>query len=185
MHDCLVLNASFEPLRPMPVRRALRLVMHGKAEVVESHGATIRSASHEVARPVVIRLKKFVRVPRRFRRSVSNTFLFARDQYTCQYCGRKEPELGKREFLNRDHIIPQSQGGQNTWENCVTACSSCNAKKDNKTPRAAGMKLRSVPVEPTLVHLRWRVRALTPIQQKYITLFYGPEWLEQIPRSDR
>ena len=182
MHDCLVLNASFEPLRPMPMRRALRLVMQGKAEVVESHGATIRSASHEVARPVVIRLKKFVRVPRRFRRSVSNTFLFARDQYTCQYCGRTESELGKREFLNRDHIIPQSQGGQNTWENCVTACSTCNAKKDNKTPRAAGMKLRSVPVEPTLVHLRWRVRGLTPIQQKYITLFYGPEWLEQIPR---
>jgi 5-methylcytosine-specific restriction endonuclease McrA len=185
MQQVLVLNASFEPLRPMPMRRALRLVLQQKAEIVEADECEIRSMSASMARPVVIRLKKFVRVPPRFRRSVSNTFLFARDQYRCQYCGRHERELGKREFLNRDHVIPQSQGGANTWENCVTACSSCNAKKDDKTLRAAGMKLLSVPVEPTLVHLRWHVRSLTAIQQKYITMFYGEAWLKQIPRHVR
>jgi 5-methylcytosine-specific restriction endonuclease McrA len=182
---CLLLNSSYEPLRPLPVKRALRLVLKGKADVVEAVEPPIRSASASAPRPVVIRLKKFVRIPRRFRRSVSNTFLFARDGYQCQYCGRHEHELRKREFLNRDHVMPISQGGLNTWENCVTACSSCNAKKDDKRPTDVGMTLLSVPTEPTLVHLRWQVRSLTETQRKYITEFYGVEWAKALPVRPR
>src|SRR5947209_19196046 len=86
---CLALNASFEPLTMVEVRRALRLVIDGKAEIVESDPASVvRSASLSMPRPVVIRLMKFVHVPRRFRRQVTNSFLFARDHYKCQYCGR-------------------------------------------------------------------------------------------------
>lgn len=179
MSNCLLLNASFEPLRPLPLRRALRLVMDGKAEILEADGH-VGVPSGRVARPAVIRLKKFIHVPRRFRKSVNNTFLFARDGYTCQYCGRHQRELSHREGLNRDHVIPRSQGGENTWENCVTSCSTCNSRKDNRTPAQAGMALRSVPTEPMLVHLRWQVRRLTPAQQKYITMFYGEAWAEQL-----
>lgn len=173
---CLALNASMEPLKMMSLKRAIRLVLQGKAEVVEvDEGRALRSATSEIPRPLVIRLTKFIKVPRRFRRQVTNTFLFARDNYTCQYCGRHQSKLKAREFLNRDHIHPQSQGGENSWTNCVTACSSCNTRKENKTPKEAGMKLLSTPSEPHLVHLLWTVRNLTPQQEKYIRLFYGDE----------
>src|SRR6476660_3378603 len=86
---CLALNASFEPLTMVPVRRALRLVIEGKAEIVESDGAfLVRSERLAFPKPAIIRLVKFVHVPRRFRRQVTNTFLFARDSYRCQYCHR-------------------------------------------------------------------------------------------------
>ena len=81
---CLALNASYEPLTMVPVRRALRLVIDGKAEVVEAEGRPVYSERLAVPRPAVIRLVKFVHVPRRFRRQVTNTFLFARDDYRCQ-----------------------------------------------------------------------------------------------------
>jgi 5-methylcytosine-specific restriction endonuclease McrA len=183
---CLALNASFEPLTMVPVRRALRLVIDGKAEIVETDPArVVRSASLSLPRPAVIRLTKFVHVPRRFRRQVTNTFLFARDRYRCQYCGRSAAELKPREALTRDHLIPMSRGGTNEWTNVVTACSTCNTRKANHFPHEIGMHPLSVPVEPHFVHLSWAVRRLTPIQAKYIGVFYGPETLHQVERLER
>ena len=104
---CLALNASFEPLTMVPMRRALRLVIDGKAEIVEAdHDRVVRSERLTMPRPAVIRLTKFIHVPRRFRRQVTNTFLFARDRYRCQYCGRTQAELRPRESLTRDHLVP-------------------------------------------------------------------------------
>ena len=103
---CLALNASFEPLTMVPVRRALRLVIDRKAEIVEADGSVVRSERLAIPRPAVIRLVKFVHVPRRFRRQVTNTFLFARDNYRCQFCGRTQQELKHRECLTRDHLVP-------------------------------------------------------------------------------
>lgn len=178
---CLTLNASFEPLTLVPVRRALRLVIDGKAEIVEADaGRVVRSASLEVPRPAVIRLVKFVHVPRKFRRQVTNTFLFARDAYRCQFCGRSEPRLGFRECLTRDHLVPLSRGGTNDWTNVVTACSTCNTRKGNRLPDECGMRLLVTPVEPHFVSLTWAVRRLTPIQTKYIRMFYGEETLQQL-----
>src|SRR5689334_16418543 len=111
---CLALNASFEPLTMVPMRRALRLVIDGKAEIVEAdQDKVVRSERLTLPRPAVIRLTKFIHVPRRFRRQVTNTFLFARDRYRCQYCGRHATELKLREALTRDHLIPLSRGGTN------------------------------------------------------------------------
>ena len=91
---CLALNASFEPLTMVPLRRALRLVIDGKAEIVEADSdRVVRSEKLTLPRPAVIRLMRFIHVPRRFRRQVTNTFLFARDRYRCQYCGRMQMEL--------------------------------------------------------------------------------------------
>src|SRR5437016_13559503 len=131
---CLALNASFEPLTMVPVRRALRLVIDGKAEVVEAEGTPVHSERMAVPRPAVIRLVRFVHVPRKFRRQVTNTFLFARDSYRCQYCHRHRGQLRGREFLTRDHIIPLSRGGDNGWANVVTACSPCNNRKGSHLP---------------------------------------------------
>lgn len=177
---CLTLNASYEPLVMLPVQRAVRLVLDGRAELVEAHGTrVIRSAGRELPLPAVIRLVRFVYVPRRMRRGVTNTILFARDGYTCAYCGRRRDELRSREFLTRDHVLPQSRFARradaNTWDNCVTACSACNNRKADRTPQEAGMALRIVPAEPHFVHLEWSVRRLTPLQRKYVVQFFGKD----------
>jgi 5-methylcytosine-specific restriction endonuclease McrA len=177
----LALNASFEPLTMVPLKRALRLVIDGKAEIVEADGARpVRSERLAIPRPVVIRLTKFVHVPRRFRRQVTNTFLFARDHYRCQFCGRSVAELKPRESLTRDHLVPLSRGGTNDWTNVVTACSPCNTRKGNRLPEEIGMHPLAHPVEPHFVHLSWAVRRLTPTQAKYIRLFYGAAVLHQL-----
>jgi 5-methylcytosine-specific restriction endonuclease McrA len=178
---CLALNASYEPLTMVPVRRALRLVIDGKAEIVEAdQGRVLRSERLSVPRPAVIRLMKFIHVPRRFRRQVTNTFLFARDAYRCQFCGRPQAVLRTRECLTRDHLVPLSRGGTNSWTNVLTACSTCNARKGNHLPEEIGMHPLTVPSEPHFVHLAWAVRRLTPIQARYIRLFYGEDTLAQL-----
>ena len=178
---CLALNASFEPLTMVPMRRALRLVLDGKAEIIEADaGRFVHSERLTLPRPAVIRLVRFIHVPRRFRRQVTNTFLFARDRYRCQYCGRTAAELRPRESLTRDHLIPMSRGGTNDWTNVVTACSPCNTRKGNRMPEEIGMHPLTAPVEPHFVHLSWAVRRLTPAQSKYIKLFYGEDTLHQL-----
>ena len=177
---CLALNASYEPLVMLPVHRAVRLVLEGRAEIVETHGTrTLRSEGREVPFPAVIRLTRYVYVPRRMRRGVTNTILFARDGYTCAYCGRHRDALRGREFLTRDHVVPQSRFARraqaNTWDNCVTACSACNNRKADRTPREAGLTLRVAPTEPHFVVLEWSVRRLTPLQRKYVTQFFGAD----------
>ncbi len=173
---CLALNASFEPLTIVPARRAVRLVLDRKAEIIEADAErAFRSEREEIPVPLVIRLVRYVEVPRRFRRQVTNTFLFARDNYSCQYCGRHRSELKGRQFLTRDHILPLSRGGDNSWENVVTSCSPCNNRKGNRLPEEAGMKLLCEPREPNHVQLVWAVRRLTPAQAKYVGMFYGEE----------
>ena len=134
---CLALNASFEPLTIIPARRAVRLVLDGKAEILEKDGGRrFRSESRIIPCPSVIRLVRFVHVPRRFRRQVTNTFLFARDNYSCQYCGRRKNELRSRQFLTRDHVVPLSRGGATrgrTWLPVVLRVT---------TARATGFRVR-------------------------------------------
>lgn len=178
---CLALNASYEPLTMVPSRRAIRLVLDRKAEVLEvDSDRAFRSVDRELPCPAVIRLVRYVHVPRRFRRQVTNTFLFARDDYTCQYCGRHRSELRGRQFLTRDHVLPVSRGGDNLWENVVTACSPCNNRKGDRLPEEAGLHLLAVPREPNYVHLVWAVRRVTAIQGKYIGMFYGEDALQAV-----
>jgi 5-methylcytosine-specific restriction endonuclease McrA len=177
---CLAVNASFEPLAPIPVRRAVRLVLQGKAELVlGDEERPLRSADRAFARPAVIRLTRFVKVPRVFRRRVTNTWLFARDG-RCGYCLRAEGQLRPREFFTRDHVVPRSKGGRDEWTNVVTACNTCNNRKGDRTLAEAervGMRLRIVPAEPHLVHLTWNVRRMTPAQVRWVRLVYGEEYL--------
>lgn len=180
---CLALNASYEPLTLVPTRRAVRLVLDRKAEVLEvDDHRQFRSEHREVPYPTVIRLVRYVHVPRRFRRQVTNTFLFARDDYCCQYCGRHRSQLRGRQFLTRDHVLPVSRGGENTWDNVVTACSPCNNRKGNRLPHEVGMELRVDPREPDYVRLVWAVRRVTDIQARWIAMFYGEDAVEALRR---
>lgn len=75
---------------------------------------------------------------------LTNRTLFRRDQNVCAYCGSQF----SNSMLSRDHIHPQSKGGENDWMNVVTSCHSCNKRKDDRTPEDAGMKLLYVPYIP-------------------------------------
>lgn len=156
-------------------------MLAGKAEIVEAdQDALVRSVHVSIPRPIVIRLVRFVRVPRKFRRQVTNTFLFARDDYSCQYCLRSQRDLKTRECLTRDHVVPVSRNGTNQWDNVVTSCSTCNTRKGNRLPAECGMFPAKTPTEPHFVHLAWAVRRLTDIQAKYIALFYGTDTVAEL-----
>lgn len=76
--------------------------------------------------------------------SVSKDMLLARDRYVCAYCATKfSPK-----WLDVEHIYPRSRGGPTSWMNLVAACKACNARKANRTPEEAGMKLHYVPYVP-------------------------------------
>jgi 5-methylcytosine-specific restriction endonuclease McrA len=79
--------------------------------------------------------------------ALTNTALFARDQHLCLYCGR---EYG-RASLTRDHVVPLSHAGRDTWENVVAACFHCNSRKGGRTPQQAAMPLIAVPYRPSWI----------------------------------
>ena len=138
----LVLNATYEPINVCTVRRAVVLLLKEKAEVVEHAEYVLHSASTTIARPTVIRLVSYVRVPRDpHRRKITRRAVFARDDWTCQYCG-------SRANLTVDHVIPRSKGGTSSWENIVASCAPCNRRKGNALPRQAGMELLRQPRIP-------------------------------------
>jgi 5-methylcytosine-specific restriction endonuclease McrA len=140
----LVLNATYEPINVCTVRRAAVLLLKEKAELVEHATWELRSEHTSMARPVVIRLVTYVRVPRdTHRRKITRRAVFARDDWTCQYCGR-EAHSG----LTVDHVIPRSRGGQSVWENIVASCAPCNRKKGNRLPREVAMHPRNRPRAP-------------------------------------
>lgn len=140
MGRALVLNATYEPLCVVSARRAMVLVLKHKAELVHQDGGSYRSEHLSVPIPSVIRLKYFVKVPYRARATLSRRAVFVRDRFECQYCGSAAE--------NVDHVLPRSRGGTHTWENVVAACRPCNTRKENRTPKEAGMRLRSRPAAP-------------------------------------
>ena len=138
----LVLNATYEPIHVCTVRRAIVLLLKEKAEVLEHASYELHSATATIARPLVIRLVSYVRVPLRARRRrITRRAVFARDDWTCQYCGA-------RSNLTVDHVIPRSKGGQSVWENIVASCAPCNRRKGDRTPRQANMRPRQDPRTP-------------------------------------
>ena len=138
----LVLNATYEPINVCTVRRAVVLLLKERAELVERGLSELHSETSTLARPVVIRLVTYVNVPRdAHRRKITRRAVFARDSWTCQYCG-------SRSNLTVDHVIPRSKGGSSTWENIVASCAPCNRRKGDRLPRQAGMHPRRAPRTP-------------------------------------
>jgi 5-methylcytosine-specific restriction endonuclease McrA len=139
----LVLNASYEPINVCNVRRATVLVLKERAEVIERGKGALHSERLTFDRPCVIRLVRYVRIPRGVhRRKITRKAVLARDAWTCQYCGRQS--VG----LTVDHVMPRSRGGESVWDNIVASCAPCNRKKGNLTPREARMHPRRHPRPP-------------------------------------
>ena len=164
MAGALVLNASFEPLCVVPVRRAVVLVLKNKAEVVSATDRTMRSERDCFVTPSVIRLVHFVRVPFRSRVPLNRRAIFMRDGHRCQYCG------GTAE--NIDHVVPRSRGGQHHWENVVAACQPCNARKGDTLLEHSTMILRRRPQPPHA--LTWVVVAVGSVQPDWVPYLSMP-----------
>lgn len=137
----LVLNQNYEPINVARARRAVLLLLRGKAELLENGVGVIHTPSELIPLPSVIRLVYLVRRPRRERRLTRHE-VFRRDGYTCQYCGRQTKEL------TLDHMVPRYKGGRHVWDNVVSACIPCNNHKAGRTPHEAGMKLIRLPFAP-------------------------------------
>ena len=139
----LVLNATYEPINVCTVRRATVLLLKEKAEVIEIGSQTLHWANGSLAKPVVIRLITYVRVPRdTHKRKITRRAVFARDGWECQYCGA-------RTSLTVDHVIPRSKGGTSGWDNIVASCAPCNRRKGDRLPHQVDMHPRVKPRIPS------------------------------------
>lgn len=157
----LVLNRSWRPVHVTTVRRALCMVFRDAARIVATDSLTtftfdewldqpvqdqqlaIRSPSVQLSAPEVILLLRYDRIPCH-EAPFTRRNLFLRDEFTCQYCGRKCTS----DHLSVDHVLPRSRGGNTSWENCVLACVGCNARKADRTLKEAGFRLLRQPVRP-------------------------------------
>ena len=149
MRRVLLLNVTYEPLTTVGLRRAVCLVLGGKAEVVhdDAAGAVLHAATVALVTPLVIRLSRYVRVPYRNRVPLTRAALMRRDNYRCAYCGRRAETI--------DHVTPRSRGGQHVWENCVASCTVCNHQKADRLLEELGWTLAVPPVVPRGAH--WRL----------------------------
>lgn len=135
----LVLNASFEPLSVVTARRAVVLVLGGKATLMDGMGFQWQSERMSVEVPSVVRLNRYVRVPYRVV-PVTRRAVFGRDANRCQYCRGPADSI--------DHVLPRSRGGGHTWDNVVACCRRCNVRKGSHLPQEAGLSLLRKPEAP-------------------------------------
>lgn len=164
-----MLNSGYQPLGAISYEEAICLVVQEKGWVLEEHPDKIYRSQHiSLNAPTVLVLYHFV-VPEGFQfkpEQLNNSNLFRRDGYTCQYCGRGQSNLHSWEKLTRDHIIPLARNGKDTWDNVVTACSSCNFEKADQTPEEASMILHTRPKDP----ITWVIRGKAKLSQKQVRL---------------
>lgn len=136
----LVLNAGYEPLAVVSFRRAVVLVLAGKATVVAAHAEEVVGATTRFVRPSVVLLHRYVRAPYATHVPVSRRGVLRRDGHRCAYCGGSATTV--------DHVMPRSRGGVDSWANLVGCCVRCNNVKGNRTPEEMGWTMRSRPYTP-------------------------------------
>lgn len=145
MSKVIVLNQDFSYISSVSTKKAIKLVVTGKAEILKAGKELVRAAGKVICNsPMIIRLTKLVRLL--YKRNVPYTKknVLIRDNHTCMYCGSTD-------HLTIDHVIPRMYNGKSTWENTVTACKSCNSRKGSKMPSEVKMFVPSnVLVQPTV-----------------------------------
>jgi len=164
----LLLNASFEPLRVITLRRGLGLVLSGKADLIEPvDGEYVRSTGGEKFEvPAVIRLRHMVKVPFQATVPLSRRALLARDEHRCQVLGCN------RAGQTVDHVVPRSRGGRHEWANVTLMCVRHNSQKGDRLLHELGWRLKAEPRAPRgAVVLLARAGMKAP----------HPAWLPYIP----
>ena len=141
----LVLNANYAPMMVCTAKRAICLEFLNKIDILASYEEKVNSPSITINLPSVIKIREFVKYDN-LSLDLNRKNILLRDEHLCQYCGDKNSPL------TIDHILPKGRGGQDLWENLVTACKPCNQKKGNKTPEEANMVLKRNPKRLNRLH---------------------------------
>jgi CRISPR/Cas system Type II protein with McrA/HNH and RuvC-like nuclease domain len=134
MHKTLVLNSYFMPIAIIPATRAYTLFYKDRAIIITEYEEVFKTVNPDriIKKPSIIRVPQKVTLDYR-KIPLSRENIFRRDNWECVYCGE-----GRLNLLTLDHVIPKSRGGEDSWENLVTACKSCNNEKDNLTAEEWG-----------------------------------------------
>lgn len=167
--EVLVLNSDYEPLNICNVRRAMTMVYLGKVDVLHKDTTVFHTVSESYHSPSVVRLRSHIKRPRP-QLKLSRRSIFARDDYSCQYCGHRGNDL------TVDHVVPRRLGGPTTWENLACCCKRCNTIKGDKTLSQVGFSLRRQPRRPKYVPFI----SLT----KFITGARNETWRDYLPVFD-
>lgn len=161
--DCpaLVLNADFRPLSYFPLsvwpwQDAVKAVFLDRVNILSEYEREVHSPSFSMRLPSVIALKSYIPMTRQPAFTRFNVFL--RDRFVCQYCSQALPAAE----LTFDHVVPKSRGGRTTWENVVTACTTCNLLKGSKMPADCGMHPKRTAAAPTSQQLQANGRQFPP-----------------------
>lgn len=145
MDHCVLLNGDYTFLGIINWKRAICMLKKGKTEVLKYSDKVVRSFGNVIMKlPLVMRLIYVVRTIYRNKVPFRKMNIFIRDKFQCLYCGAKKVPL------TIDHIVPRASGGKSTFENCVTSCKPCNAKKADRLPSEANMYLMRQPYSPTI-----------------------------------
>lgn len=164
MKSTLVLNAGFEPLNIIPARRALNLILNGKAVSIDDSAYTMRSEKEEYAIPYVILRTSYVKVVNRQKVPFSRRWVLTSANHTCAYCGKHATTI--------DHITPRALGGKDSYENCVASCSKCNNKKAAKTLDELGWVMKTPPRIPSSYeYMAHRLKAKGDMMEKWLPYF--------------
>lgn len=149
----LLLNASEEILNVIDWKKAISLLLSGKAikPVTYEDNYKINTTTGKFHLPKAIMLTTYVRIP--YHHTLpSRKNIFIRDKWVCQYCGFRSKKPSR---LTIDHVTPRSRGGDSSWTNLVTACEKCNTRKSNKKPNECNMPLSTKPRKPVWFELHY------------------------------
>ena len=153
MQGCVILNGDYSYLNTVNWQKAMKLLCKGKVTVLKYADTVVNTAENIVMKvPAVMKLIKIIRTIYRTKVPFSKKNVMIRDDFTCQYCRSTKA-------LTIDHVMPVSKGGKTTFENCVTACKTCNGRKGDKSPSEIHMYLRKQPTAPTISEFT-RLKAL-------------------------
>ncbi|MDZ7269213.1 MAG: HNH endonuclease [candidate division KSB1 bacterium] len=142
----LILNQNYEPMSVITAKKAIVLIVLGKAEIIERHPLwEVRSVRSSLPFPSIVRLITYIHIPRK-RVILSRKNIIKRDNGRCQYCGTTQRPL------TVDHVVPKNRGGEDSWENLVCACVACNNRKGNRTPEEARMPMLRKPQRPNQLY---------------------------------
>ena len=167
MASALLLNASYEPLHVISTRRAMGLVLAGKADLLEEDAGRWRSATQSFPVPLVLRLRYMVQIPFSARVPLTRKTLKVRDNNACQVvsCRARGTTV--------DHVVPKSRGGSHVWTNVALMCGTHNHRKSDRLLNELGWSLKAVPRAPRqhlLVEAATQAR-LNPVWEPYLQRF--------------
>jgi len=172
-HSVLILNKNWIPINTTTPRHCFALMYSDNAKGIlieedkvmplewndwvnvnlNEKDRKIKTVNGYVKIPTIIVLNHYDKIPKQVVKFTQKN-LWARDNYTCQYTGKKI----SRTTGNIDHILPKSQGGKTSWENCVIAHKDINAVKADRTPEQVGLKLIKKPCAPRVMPVSFYIR---------------------------